>query len=219
MHAVAIIPARGGSKGIPRKNLQTISGVPLVGLAINAARAATTIHAVYVSTEDAEIAAVSREYGAEVIDRPAELAADEVLTAPVIEHALDAIAEEPGVVVVLECTNPCQTPDLIDRAVRALVVHEADTAITVQRDTVYLWRKAPDGYGVPIYTHDQSRRQDAPEEYRLAGGPFASRCDYFARTGYFIGGRVSFVEVTTPYVDVDEPADLEYARFLLEPRP
>ena len=91
MSVVVVIPARGGSKGIHRKNLQPIDGTPLVGRSIRAALGAESVDRVYVSTEDGEIASVAQQYGATVIDRPKKLAEDRTATHPVIKHALEVL--------------------------------------------------------------------------------------------------------------------------------
>ena len=117
MQVAAVIPARGGSKGIPRKNLQPVGGIPLIGWAVRAALAAETVDVVYVSTDSHTIAKVAGEYGARVIMRPAELAADETPTMPVIEHAVAQMPETPEIVVILQCTSPLTTGEDIDLAV------------------------------------------------------------------------------------------------------
>lgn len=120
MTALVVIPARGGSKGIPRKNLLPVGGRPLIGWTIAQALEARDDVIVVVSTEDEEIAEISRAHGARVIDRPAALAADTAPTEPVILHAMDVIEGE-GVtldaVVLLQATSPVRKPGTIVRAI------------------------------------------------------------------------------------------------------
>jgi CMP-N-acetylneuraminic acid synthetase len=134
VRAVAIIPARGGSKGIPRKNLRELAGHPLLAWSVAAAEAAETVGRVIVSTDDPEIADVAREYGAETpFVRPAELAADDTRDLPVFQHALGWLAEHEGarpeVVVHLRPTSPLRRAADIDRAVRALAADPAADAV------------------------------------------------------------------------------------------
>ena len=130
---LAIIPARGGSKGIPRKNIRLFAGYPLIAYSIAAALQAETVTRVLVTTDDEEIAEVARHYGAETpFLRPAELAGDHTLDLPVFQHALKWLAEReeyhPDALVHLRPTTPLRPPDLVDRSVRILLEHpEADS--------------------------------------------------------------------------------------------
>ena len=130
---LAIIPARGGSKGIPRKNIRLFAGQPLIAYSIAAGLQAKTVTRVIVTTDDEEIAEVARGYGAETpFLRPAELAQDGTLDLPVFQHALDWLAQHedyhPQAVVHLRPTTPIRPPDLVDRSVALLLTHpEADS--------------------------------------------------------------------------------------------
>ncbi len=130
---LAIIPARSGSKGIPRKNIRPFAGYPLIAYSIAAGLQAEMVRRVIVTTDDEEIAEIARRYGAETpFLRPAELAGDRTLDLPVFQHALTWLAEHenyhPEVVVHLRPTTPLRPPDLVDRAVRILLEHpEADS--------------------------------------------------------------------------------------------
>jgi len=126
---LALIPARGGSKGIPRKNIRSFAGFPLIAYSIAAAREARTVKRVIVSTDDMEIAAVARQYGAEVpFMRPAELAGDTTPDLPVFEHALKILEEvdgyKPDIVVQLRPTSPLRPRGMVDEAVRILKLFE-----------------------------------------------------------------------------------------------
>src|SRR5512141_3145292 len=129
---VAILPARGGSKGIPRKNIRPFAGYPLIAYSIAAARQAETVTRVIVSTDDAEIAEAARQYGAETpFMRPPELAADRTMDLPVFQHAVTWLAEHEGyhpeIVLHLHPTSPVRPRGALDRAVRQMLEHpEAD---------------------------------------------------------------------------------------------
>src|SRR5512147_1332629 len=130
---LALIPARGGSKGIPRKNIRNFAGYPLIAWSIAAAKKAACVTRVIVSTDDPEIAAVARECGAETpFLRPAEFAQDNTTDLPVFEHALQWLAEhenyKPDIVIHLRPTSPIRPRGLIDEAVKILLAHpDADS--------------------------------------------------------------------------------------------
>jgi CMP-N-acetylneuraminic acid synthetase len=130
---LAIIPARGGSKGIPRKNIRTFAGHPLIAFSIAAGIQSKEVTRVLVTTDDEEIAEIACHYGGETpFLRPAELAGDRTLDLPVFQHVLNWLAEnehyQPDAVVHLRPTTPIRPPDLVDQAVRQLVTHpEADS--------------------------------------------------------------------------------------------
>lgn len=131
---LAIIPARAGSKGVPGKNVRPLAGVPLVGWAIRVAQLARSVTHVVVSTDGDAIADASRAEGAEVIRRPADLAADEAPTMPVIGHALDVLegrGEKFDTVVLLEPTSPFRSAAVVDRAVTMLGEGDCAAVVTV----------------------------------------------------------------------------------------
>ncbi len=125
---LGVTPARGGSKGVPRKNIRSFCGEPLIAWTIKAARESRLIDRYIVSTEDAEIADVARQYGAEVIPRPAALATDEATTEGVLEHVLALIPAE--TVVLLQATSPIRNDSLIDSCIQRFIETQADSLAT-----------------------------------------------------------------------------------------
>lgn len=125
---LGVIPARGASKGIPRKNIKTIAGKPLIAWTIEAAKKARLMDSFVVSTEDAQIAGISVDFGAKVIDRPKEFATDEAATLSVLEHALTVIQAE--TIVLLQPTSPIRTDNLIDRCILKFQQTGADNLAT-----------------------------------------------------------------------------------------
>jgi len=125
---LAIIPARGGSKGIPRKNIKLIAGKPLIAWTIEAAKASKLLSRFVVSTDDAEIAEISSKYGAEVIDRPAKLAADNTITADVLKHVLSIVPAD--IVVVLQPSSPIRDEGLIDACLTKFFESETESLAT-----------------------------------------------------------------------------------------
>src|ERR687888_1463258 len=130
VEVVALIPARGGSKGIPRKNLAPVVGRPLLAWTIDAALGSRTVTRTVVSTEDDEIAAAARELGAEVLARPPELAADDTPMQPVIAHAVEELGA-PEVLVLLQPTSPLRRAEHVDEAVELLLGSGADSVVSV----------------------------------------------------------------------------------------
>lgn len=156
MEILAIIPARGGSKGIPRKNIRNFSGYPLIAWSIAAAKQSTLVTRVIVSTDDEEIAAVARAWGAETpFLRPSEFAQDQTTDLPVFEHALRWLAENenyhPDVVVQLRPTSPIRPRDCVDGAVNMLLAHpDADSVrgvVPAGQNPHKMWRLPEDSSG------------------------------------------------------------------------
>jgi YrbI family 3-deoxy-D-manno-octulosonate 8-phosphate phosphatase len=151
---LALIPARGGSKGIPRKNIRPFAGYPLIAWSIAAARQAGSVTRIIVSTDDPEIAAIAREYGAETpFLRPAEYALDNSIDLPVFEHALKFLEElegyKPQVIVQLRPTSPIRPRDMVDEAVGILLAHkDADCVrgvVPAGQNPHKMWRFAGEG--------------------------------------------------------------------------
>src|SRR5689334_22636780 len=150
---LALIPARGGSKGIPRKNIRLFSGSPLIAWSIAAARQSESVTRVIVSTDDEEIAAVARAWGAETpFLRPAEFSQDKTTDLPVFEHALKWLAEnenyDPDVVIQLRPTSPIRPKTMVDEAVRILLEHaDADSVrgvVPAGQNPHKMWILSPD---------------------------------------------------------------------------
>src|SRR5262249_5683172 len=145
---VAIVPARGGSQRIPRKNLLSIAGKPLLVHTLEHARRSEQVDAVYVSTDDAEIAAVARANGAEVIERPAEISGAHASSESALAHALDWLRARgiaPELVAFLQCTSPLRAEGDLDRAIACLREAGADSLLSACRNTRFLWHRGPDG--------------------------------------------------------------------------
>lgn len=217
---VAVIPARGGSKGVPGKNLAAVGGVPLVVRAVRAARAARLVQRVVVSTDDPLIAELARGGGAELVSRPGELSGDAATSESAVLHALDAIGGQVTVALLLQCTSPFLTSSDIDAVASAVTTGAADSAFTAARAHGFLWRT--DGTGV---NHDPSRRlrrQDREVELLETGAAYAMRVDLLRRSKHRFTGRIMPVEVDAARtLEIDEPDDLERARLLaahLEPQ-
>ncbi len=190
---LGVIPARGGSKGIPRKNLRLLCGKPLIQWTIEAARRSGRLERFVVSTEDPEIAQVARACGADVLDRPAALATDEASTLAVLQHAVEAL--RPTVVVVLQPTSPIRSDGLIDRCLERFLAAAPDSLATVHRDHSYEY-----GQAMP-------RRQDMPPRWVDNGNVYVID-DGLIRRGDRYGARVERVEISRAEgVEIDDEFD------------
>lgn len=228
---LAIIPARGGSKGIPRKNIKPFAGHPLIAYSIAAGVQAESVTRVIVSTDDEEIAAVAREYGAEVpFLRPAELAQDQTLDLPVFQHALRWLEEQEGyrpeVVVQLRPTSPVRPPHLVDEAVRILLEHpEADSVrgvVPAGQNPHKMWRIDPQTgvmknlLDVPgVEEPYNAPRQILPPVYWQTGHIDAIR-PRVIHAGSMSGKVILPVMVDPAYtVDIDTPKDWARSEWLV----
>jgi N-acylneuraminate cytidylyltransferase len=215
-HVIAIIPARGGSKRIPGKNLMAVAGRPLVAHSISHAQASRLVSEVYVSTESDEIAAVARAHGAQVITRPQELAGDEATSESALLHVLDERNRQglpdPDLVVFLQCTSPVRHADDIDRAVEKLVDEEADSLFSACENNRLIWAlKDGQPYSLSYDYHSRRREQDMEVQYRENGSIYVFRPEVLRKHGNRLGGRIAVYEMdywSSFQIDAGEHAEL-----------
>lgn len=233
---LALIPARGGSKGIPRKNIRDFAGAPLIAWSIAAAIRAETVTRVIVSTDDQEIAAVAREWGAETpFLRPAELAQDETTDYPVFRHALDWLSAHenyhPEVVVQLRPTSPVRPLRCVDEAVRLLLAHpSADCVrgvVPSGQNPFKMWKlDAESGRMLPLLQLESlaepynAPRQSLPKTYWQTGHIDAIRAHTILEKASLTGDEIWPLMIDARFtVDIDTPADWErYERLLHDPQ-
>ncbi len=211
----AVIPARGGSKGLPGKNLRLLEGRPLVARTVEAARQAALVERVFVSTDSEEIARAARRAGAEIIVRPAELSSDTASSEAALLHALESLqATEghlPDILVFLQCTSPFLLPVDIDGTIQALEVEGADSALAAVPFCHFLWRQGPEGaLGVNHDGRLRLRRQDLAPEYLEAGSVYAMRVPAFLKEKTRFCGRTALHVSKDSHrcLEIDEAADL-----------
>jgi CMP-N,N'-diacetyllegionaminic acid synthase len=223
MTYLCLIPARGGSKGIPGKNLRHLAGKPLLVWTIEQALQAAVDLRVVVSTESETISAVAMEAGAEIpFRRPPEIADDTATTESAVLHALDALAQQgfqPEAVVLLQATSPIRLPGSIHRAVRHFESSGADSVVGVVRQAPWAWRKGDP----PMAEYDtdmRPRRQDlAPEHflYRETGSIYVTKTSVYRETQNRLGGTISLFEMDeVEGIDIDTELDFKIAEFALE---
>ncbi|MER6328663.1 N-acylneuraminate cytidylyltransferase [Streptomyces sp. NPDC001034] len=220
---LAVIPARGGSKGVPAKNLAPVGGVPLVARAVRECRATRLVTDVVVSTDDQAIAAAAREAGAEVVLRPAAIAGDTATSEAAVLHAMDAHEALHGaavdVVLLVQCTSPFIVREDVDGVAGAVLENGADTAVTVAPFHGFVWREDDTGSagGVGV-NHDKSyrpRRQDRPQDFLETGTAYAMDAAGFREHGHRFFGRTELVRTDPARVlEIDDPHDLARARAL-----
>jgi len=221
---LAIIPARGGSKGVPRKNVRPLAGKPLMAWTIEAARNARHVTRVVVSTEDEEIARVARDYGADVVRRPAEISGDTSSSESALLHVLGHLKEmeryQPEIIAFLQCTSPLTTSADIDGTVAALLEQNADSALSVTRFFHFVWRNESSGaVGVNHDKKVRPRRQDRQAEYLENGAVYAMRTEGFVAARHRFFGKTVVHEVDPAHsLEIDEPHDFAAAEMLLRRR-
>ena len=218
---LAIIPARGGSKGIPRKNVLPVAGRPLLEWTIRAALAARRVDRVVVSTDDPEIAAMARRSGSGVVDRPLEISGDSATSESALLHVLDHLRSvegyEPDLVAFLQCTSPLTAPEDIDGTIDALIRDGADTALAVVPFHYFLWRA--DGTGINHEKRERQRRQDREPQYLEAGAVYVMKAEGFRSARHRFFGRTALYEMPGDRRwEIDDPIDLEVAEVLLRGR-
>lgn len=215
---LAIIPARGGSKGLPRKNVLPVAGKPLIAWTIAAARASRYIDRVIVSSDDDEIIGTARALGCEApFVRPAELARDDT---PGIAPVLHALSVLPGydVVVLLQPTSPLRTVRDVDSCVEQLVETGAPSCVSVCEAECHpylAYEKGADG-SLQSFIAERAianmRRQDFPPAWRLNGAVYAARVDWLKQAGTFVAaGTIGYAMPVDRSLDIDTREDLEKA--------
>jgi len=217
MQTVAIIPARGGSKGLEKKNIHPVAGKPLLAWSVLQALASNHVDRVFVTTDDQAIFDVGREYGAEVIDRPEHISGDKATSESALLHALEVIAErhgaEPETVVFLQATSPLRKPEDIDRAIELFRREEADSLISVTRaDDLTIWeQREGDWNSVNFDYRNRGMRQDRPSQFIENGSIYLFTPSVLRKFGNRIGQKLSVYPMEfwqTWEIDTIEEVDL-----------
>ncbi len=216
---LAVIPARGGSKGIPRKNIQLLAGKPLIAWTIEQAKKSKYINKLVISTDDEEIAEISKKYGADVpFLRPKKLGEDYVPLDPVIFHAVNVIEKKEDIkydfVITIQPTSPLLTTKTIDKAIEIMLNEDYDTLISVKNETHLYWTKKDKNF-VPLYK-ERKNRQYLDRIYKETGAILISRREIITENNR-IGSKVFLFEIPKEEsIDIDTYQDWWIAENLLK---
>lgn len=221
MHpVVAIIPARGGSKGVPSKNIRPLHGNPLIAYSILDAQEAKLVDRVYITTDDSEIAQVSKEYGADIINRPSEFATDTASSESALVHALQAIEQagiQPELIVFLQCTSPLRTGLDIDHAIEKLRTENADSLLSVSPSHRFIWEEV-DGIAKSInYDYrNRKRRQDMNPQYVENGSIYIFKPWVLKELDNRLGGKIALFPMSEAAAhEIDSIVDFKIVESLL----
>lgn len=211
---IAIIPARGGSKGIPRKNLVPLAGRLLLTYTIDSALASKYVTRVIVSTDDDEIAGFAASNGAEVIHRPKEIAGDEASSESALQHVVEQLEAEgsvPDLIVFLQATSPLRAPGEIDAAVQHLIDEQADSLFSACRIHGFVWRRTGDELRSMTYDFgNRQRRQEIGSDWLENGSIYVFKPRVLRDFDNRLGGKIAIYEMDPLHsFQVDEPGDIE----------
>ena len=228
MNILAIIPARGGSKSVPRKNIVKVNGRPLISYTISAALMVDRLTDVVVSTDDPEIAEISRELGAQVpFVRPVDLASDQAQSAPVIEHALYFMEKIKGLkydaILMLQPTSPLRTSKHIEESLDLFTSKECDSVVSIVSvggNHPFRMKRLIDNQLVNYIDQgfwDMRPRQELPPVYIRNGSIYLIERDVLINKGQMIGEKcLGMVMGDKESINIDTPLDLKLAELLLE---
>jgi len=218
---LAIIPARGGSKRLPRKNILDLNGKPLIAWTIEAGFKSKYIDKVVVTSDDEEILDISKDYGAEIIRRPDELASDTATTFDAIKHAIDNL-EKYDYIVLLQPTSPLRNEKHIDEAIELLESRNADAIVSVcEMDHSPLWSNTlPEDGSMNSFLRDDvlnKRSQDLEKNYRLNGAIYICETNKLLENkGFFLKNNIFAYKMDgKSSIDIDEEIDFKIAEVLI----
>lgn len=223
MKILSIITARGGSKGVPGKNIRSLGGIPLIGHTIKAVKNCALVDKIIVSTDCPQIAQVSESFGAQVpFIRPKELARDETPTLPVLQHAVKYMNKEfgynPDYVLTLQPTSPFRNNTHLTEAIELLNDKPESVVSVTESKHPSLLKRVQDGILVPYEKSDKvyNRRQDMPKVYLLNGAIFLTRIDVLMNQDMIISENAKpYYMKVSESIDIDSELDFKLAEFLL----
>lgn len=216
----AIIPARGGSKGVPGKNIRNLAGKPLLVWSIEDAKESKYIDEVFVSTDDSEIAKVAASAGATVIDRPAGFATDKSSSEEALLHALSIWTEldlENDLIVFMQCTSPIRTGAELDEAIEKFILNNADSLLSVCEFHGFLWKNEND-YSIPMYHDHRVRpmRQEMQECFKENGSFYIFKPWVLKKLNNRLGGKmITYLMDNAASIDIDTEFDFRLAEFFI----
>lgn len=223
---LAIIPARGGSKGIPRKNIRDLVGKPLIAWSIEEAKKSTCIDRLILSSDDVEIIAVARQWGCDVpFVRPTEFAQDDTPGILPVLHAIETLAaqgERYDYVILLQPTSPLRRVEDIDGCLRQCLEKSAPACVSVteaEESPYWMFQINQKGGMTPLMKTVKPilRRQDAPPVYRLNGAVYVAQCDWLLQIQSFIHpDTIAFIMPPESSLDIDREIDFILAEYTMK---
>jgi N-acylneuraminate cytidylyltransferase len=221
MNRIAIVTARGGSKGVPRKNMRLVGGESLVARSVNSAKASKIFDIVVVSTDDDEIAAEAERCGAFVIARPEVLASDGAKSIDAIAHALDELKISDGLCCLLQPTSPLRTGQDIVAAHNYLISNDFDSVVSVCECEHHPYKALifEDGEYSPVLGKDglELPRQQLKKAYRINGAVYLNKVDILLKERTFFGGSVGFFSMpSSRSIDIDSEMDIAIVEVILK---
>lgn len=220
---LGIIPARGGSKRLPRKNILDLAGKPLIFWSIEAGKKSKYIDKVIVTSDDEEILNISEKFGAEVIKRPDKLASETATTIDVIRHTIDSLKNKYNFIILLQPTSPLRNEKHIDEAIELLKVKKADAIVSVcEVDHSPLWSNTlPEDGDMSNFLKDDvknKRSQDLPTYFRLNGAIYICKTDrLLEEKSFFIKDNIfAYNMKRNSSIDIDNENDFKIAQALMK---
>lgn len=221
---IAIIPARGGSKGLPGKNVKLLQGKPLIAYTIEAALQSKEVDRVIISTDDIKIAEIAKSYGAEVpFMRPDELAGDDAKSIDVYNYTIARLEKEEGIsigaVIILQPTSPLRTAKHIDEAIQSFIVRKADSVISYcQEDHPVFWHKfiTEEGKFEDVFSGNyQKNRQDIRPTFYPNGSIYIFKKEVLSKGDYYNENSYVYLMDKKVSVDIDTIEDFQFCEYLL----
>ena len=210
----AFIPARGGSKGIPNKNIKEFAGKPLIVHSIEYALNCSQIDEVVVSTDDDKIAKIARKAGARIVNRPPELSTDSATTESAIHHFVNKFNKKPDILVLLQPTSPYRPKGSLENAITHFTENGFDSLLSITPTCRFFWRVKDDQTTYAEYDYlNRPPRQDLKQEdvrYMENGSLYIFTRRHFDKTGNRLGGKIGYVEWPEEYsLEIDTPLDFD----------
>ena len=210
---IALIPARGGSKGIPKKNIKKFMGSPLIVHTINYALSYHKINDVYVSTDNLEISEISKNAGAKIIDRPNNISTDTATTESAIEHALSQINIKPDIIVLLQPTSPLRPEGSLKKGIQKFISEEYDSLLSISPTHKFFW-EISETKTTPKYDYlNRPRRQDLNKNeisYIENGSLYIFSYDHFQKVKNRLGGKIGHIIFPEEYsMEIDTELDFK----------
>ena len=215
---IAIIPARGGSKGIPKKNIINFSGKPLLTHSIEYAKTSDLISNIYVSTDDSEITKIALDNNVSVIDRPQSISGDLASTESALIHAMENIAYKPDIIILLQPTSPIRPINSLDKAINKFIKNNYDSLLSISPTHRFLWEIDQEVANPKYDFRNRPRRQDMDASdinYIENGSLYIFTYENLIKNNNRLGGRIGYVIFDEKYsYEIDSMTDLKFLETL-----